>query len=383
MKVIVLVDSLGPGGAEQSTAAVVVPLAESGVDVSVLLLKHVDDGYEADVTRAGVPVRVLASHRTIGRVRELRQILRADTPDILHTALYASDQIGRVAAVGLPVRTISTLVNVPPTPSATTSINARLKGWLAQQIDKLTGRALVDRFHAVTPGVASEYVARYGFPPDRITVVERGRDGQRLGRRSPTRRAQVRSREGWADTDEVVIAVGRHESDKAHLDLIDATALLASTRPDLRLVIAGRRGTTSSQIEEAINRLGLAGRVALLGHRDDVADLVAAADVLASASTREGAAGAVIEAFAIGTPVVSTRLAGLTGVLADARNSLTVPTRRPTEMATALRRLLDDPVLAGELAARARHDFEKRFTIERVATAMAELYDDVAAERRR
>jgi glycosyltransferase involved in cell wall biosynthesis len=127
-------------------------------------------------------------------------------------------------------------------------------------------------------------------------------------------------------------------------------------------------------MERAVEALGLSERVELLGHRDDVADLIAAADVLVSSSTREGAAGAVIEAMAIGTPIVSTMLPGLTGVLETERNALTVAPHDVAGLAGAIDRIIDDTTFADRIAVEAHSDFEARFTLEQATDGMIALY---------
>lgn len=369
-----LIDSLGPGGAERSTAALAAPLAHAGHQVSIVLLRSVPAGYEDEVRAAGVRLEVLGACRFVGRVRELRRILRRDRPDVLHTALFASDQVGRLASFRLPVAVVSSLVNVPQMRQPDSSVWMRTKLRVVRMLDVTSGRLFVDRFHAVTQGVADAYSDSYALAAEKVTVVERGRDSAALGSRTAERRAQVRTREGWSAEDEVVIAVGRHEQDKAHLDLIQAISILAPHRPHLRLVVAGRPGPMTERIGVAIQQHDLDARVDLVGQRLDVNDLIAAADVLASSSTREGAAGAIVEAFGIGTPVVATRLAGLAGVVVDDENAIAVRPGHPEEMADALVRLLDDAALAQRLADSGRHTFESRFTIERAADGMSAVY---------
>ncbi len=380
MKVLLLIDSLGSGGAERSTAVVLPHLRRRGLDVSVVTLYRAIDGSEDDVRASEFSVHTLRSKRFLGRVRELRRHLRQERPDILHTSLFSSDQLGRIAAAGLRTKVVSSLVSAPR--SATGERSGGPPPWkikTVNAIDIVTSHLFVDRFHAVSKGVAEAYSKQYHLKPGRVSVVERGRQEDELGRRSAQRRAAVRESLGIDSHAEVVVAAGRHDFQKAHVDLIRAVALLAADRPNVLLLIAGRDGDQTNEMKAMIAASdGLDAHVRLLGYRSDVADLLAASDVMALSSRNEGTAGVALEAMGVGTPIVSTRLAGLEGILVNDHNALIVSVGAPGEMADAIGRVLDEPELAERLAAAGRNDFLTRFTIDRAADGMVALYRDVA-----
>lgn len=384
MRVTFLLDSLGAGGAERSTAVLLPRLVELGAEVSVVTLYAAVEGSEVEVRRSGIPVTVLRSCGLRSRTTELRGILKRERPDILHTALFAADQIGRMAAAGLPVKVISSFVNVPRTREfLPTSGPPRWKTALVNGIDALTCHLFVDRFHAVTPGVARLYSKAYRINPRNVSVVERGRQVDALGERTHARRERVRASLDLEDTTPLVVAAGRHEYQKAHTDLVRAMDLLTEQHPDAVLLIAGREGNASKELRAQIEaRPSLQGRVLLLGHRDDVPDLLAAADVMALSSRFEGTAGIALEAMALGTPIVSTRLEGMEGILVDETNALLVAVGDAAGLARAMGRILTDPALGERLAAHGHHDFLDRFTLERSAGRMMELYRDVLGSRR-
>ena len=381
MRVTLLIDSLGSGGAERSTALMLPYLRERGVDPSVIVL-YAAEGNEDAVTEAGFDLQVLQSARLIARVRELRHVIKAERPDILHTTLFASDQVGRLAAVGTRTKVVSSLVSTPRR-SARTSTGIGPAQWkirVVNAIDIVTSHLFVDRFHAVSQGVATAFRTKYRLPARNLSVVERGRQATELGEKSDERRALVRQELGIDSSAEVVLAVGRHDYVKAHTDLIRAISQLTASRPKITLLVAGREGPSTADIKAEIEAIdGLRNHVRLLGYRADIADLLAASDVMALPSLLEGTAGVALEAMAVGTPIVSTRLDGLEGILIDEHNALVVPIGDPPAMAAAIARLLDDHALATRLAQAGRKDFLDRFTIERAADGMVAMYRDVAA----
>jgi glycosyltransferase involved in cell wall biosynthesis len=182
----------------------------------------------------------------------------------------------------------------------------------------------------------------------------------------------------------VVIAVGRQEHQKAHVDLVAATERLLEAVPDVRVFIVGREGNASRALAASLERHpAAAGAITLLGHRHDVPDLLCAADVLAIPSLYEGTAGVALEAMALRCPVVCTDLAGVKGVLTHESNAVLVPVSDPTSMADALTRVLSDRLLADRLREAGVTDFEQRFTIDVAAHAMEAFYADVIANGRR
>jgi glycosyltransferase involved in cell wall biosynthesis len=377
-----LLDSLGAGGAERSTAVLLPHLAARGIEVSVVTLYTAIEGSETEVRDAGITVRVLGPGSYWRSIKALRAILRTERPDVLHTALYAADQIGRLAAAGLSTKVISSFVSVPRTKGQVPPGSSAWKIAIVNVIDAITGHLFVDQFHAVTAGVARSYACAYRIKPAKVTVVERGRDHGAFGERSAERRERVLGTLGLGVDTPVIVAAGRQEHLKAHDDLVRAMELLLKRHPDAVLLIAGREGNASQALQNQIAATpSVAGNVRVLGYRTDVLDLLAAADVMALASRYEGTAGIALEAMALGTPIVSTRLDGMEGILVDEVNSLLVDIGDVAAMAAAIDRLIADSELGAQLAQASRQVFLERFTLDRSADLSVALYTDVISRR--
>lgn len=385
MRVMFVIDSLGASGAEHSTGAMLPILRARGHHVSASTFYDAGFGDEERLRTEGFDVRPLRAHGFVGRVRELRRRIRAERPDLIHTALFAGDIVGRLAAWRTGTRVVSSLVNT--TYDSSRASDPNLRRWkllLVRLIDAVTARLFVDRFHAVSEGVADVNARDLHFPLDRICVVHRGRSRDRLGSWSSDRRSEVRTRLGVSANDPLVVAVGRQEHQKAHVDLIAAVDQLVRIVPDVKVLIAGREGNASQAIAAALDsHPTAAAAIELLGHRHDVPDLLCAADVLVIPSLYEGTAGVAIEAMALRCPVVCTDLSGVRGVLAHESNALLVPVSDATAMATALARVLADQELASRLREAGLQDFEQRFTIDVAATNMEQFYADVIAHGRK
>ena len=384
LRVVFVLDSLGSGGAERSTAVLLPMLAERGVDASVVTLYRAAEGNEDDVRAAGSEVVVLSATRFLGRVRELRAVIRRERPDVIYSALFAADHVARFAAIGLRAKVIAAFVAMPRRATGPTA--AKPGPWrvrIVNLVDAVTGHLFVDHFHAVTPGVARLHMKAYRIRSKRMSVVERGRSVDALGARTDARREAVRAALGIAPDAPVLVAAGRIEHAKAHVDLVRAVDELAVTFPDLVVLIAGSRGNASATVEAELERRPRArGHVRMLGYRSDIADLLAAADVMVLPSLYEGTAGIALEAMCLGTPIVSTRLDGMEGILVDGRNALIVEPGDVGGIAAAVEQVLRDRGLAERLGAAGHDDFLARFTIDRSADNMAAMFRAVAGPQR-
>ena len=378
MRVLHIIGSLGRGGAEQSLAEMLPIFTEAGIDSALVCLSRAPQGVHDLVEDAGYPVSVVGTRRVTAVLR-IRRAIKEWRPDVVHTTISEASMLGRVAAAGLPCRVMSSLVNTTydGVRLADPGIN-RYKFAASKGVDRFTARHLTDHFHAITGAVRDSAITHLRLRPERVTVVERGRDLARLGEPSADRRCAVRDALGLAEDAEVVLNIGRQEYQKDHATLLEAIARLASSRPRLVLLQAGREGKATPQTARLVEDLGVAERVHFLGFRRDVGDLLAASDAFAFPSIYEGLGGSVLEAMAMRVPIVVTDVPALVEVVESGRGALVVPVRDPSALAEAIETLLEDRVAASEMAERAQQIFFERFTLQRSAGRMVELYRKVA-----
>ncbi len=138
-------------------------------------------------------------------------------------------------------------------------------------------------------------------------------------------------------------------------------------------MIAGREGHASAALGDQIARLGLDDRVRLLGHRPDVAEVLSAADLFVFPSVYEGLGGALIEALALGLPIVASDLPALREVVRPGENADLVSPTDSAALAAAVVALLDDPARRQAYGARSRQLFEDGFDADRAADDVVTL----------
>jgi glycosyltransferase involved in cell wall biosynthesis len=272
-----------------------------------------------------VPVAIHASPdpvRDLSAVRSLRRLIH--DADVVHAHGVRAGSLTRLALLSLrrPPRSVVTLHNA----MLATGTRARVLGVLER---------LAVRHADVVLGASSDLVAH---------ARDLGARRAELGPvpapplRPPTRsRTRVRAELGIDPSRPLLLAVGRLAPQKAYPVLLDALARLdVQSKP--ALVIAGD-GPLHESLEDRIGQLGLDAR--LLGRRDDIADLLAAADVFVLCSVWEARALVVQEAMRAGLPVLATRVGGIPELVGEA--AALVPPDDPGAFARALARILDDP----------------------------------------
>ncbi len=154
------------------------------------------------------------------------------------------------------------------------------------------------------------------------------------------------------DSMPVIVAVGALTAEKGHAVLVRAFARLRHRLPRTRLVLVGD-GPEREGLETLARRLGVDTAVEFTGERSDATPEIRAAHVLAQPSRREALGTAVLEAMALGTPIVASAVGGLVDLLGS-QAGLLVPPDDPDALAGALARVLTDPGLADTLTRNAR-----------------------------
>jgi glycosyltransferase involved in cell wall biosynthesis len=243
------------------------------------------------------------------------------------------------------------------------------------------GKRLLRRFPrviAVSSGIRAE-LERHGVSADRISVVLNSIDPDAF-RRDPTRRDPMRAQLGLRTDDVVIGAVGRLEREKRFDLLIEAFAPLARARPSLRLAIVGE-GSLRPELAALAARLEVQDACLFLGQRLDVADLHQGFDLLVQSSEREGTPNAVLEAMAMGTPIVATDVGGTRELASHDLHATLVPRHDVPALREAMHLVLTDREGAARRAAAARKRIEEDLSFDARTRRLETIYEALARER--
>jgi glycosyltransferase involved in cell wall biosynthesis len=228
---------------------------------------------------------------------------------------------------------------------------------------------LVQRVIAVSDEVKTRYARELGVPPRRLAVV---RNGIRVPPAARIPDPALRLELVHGRPDYVVLTPARLHRQKGHAYLLSAAAQLH----DVTFVLAGD-GPLRAELEGRARELGIAERCVFLGHRSDVPDLLAAADLFVLPSLFEGLPLSVLEAMAARRPVIATAIGGTDEAVIHELTGLLVRPRDPDALASAIRRMRSDPGLARRLAAAGRERVEREFSSVVTAHEVMWIYDEV------
>ena len=366
MRVLHVVATGQRRGAEVFASDLVASLARLGVGQSVAVLRAGPPAvpFDAPVDLLGADGRPLPGLRMhLGAVRALRALVRDRRPDLLQAHGGEPLKYGLAAAGGVPVvyRRIGSTA-----------------GWLTGGPRRLVYARLVRRAArvvAVSETTARETAAAFRLPPGRVVTIPNGVDP---GRVAPRRgRAATRAAVGVVADATAVLSLGALTWEKDPVGHLETTAPLLRRHPGAVHLFAGD-GPLRGELAAAAGRLGLAGRVRLLGSRDDVGDLLAASDLMLFASRTEGMPASVIEAGMAGVPVAGTALAGVPEVVVDGQTGLLAAPGDRDGLRAALDRLLGDGELRAAMGQAAQARCRGRFGIAAVAGAYHALYEELA-----
>jgi glycosyltransferase involved in cell wall biosynthesis len=361
MRIFILSTSMGMGGADQQILILARAMRARGHDVRIVALTPLGPmGLEAQ--REGIPTQSLELRRNIGdlpRLARLVRMIREWRPDILHTHMVHANLLGRavrpLARVGALVSTIHSISD---------GGRLRMAGY------RLTN-GLVDRVTIISRLAADRYVKIGVVPAGRLEVIPNTVDLERF-RPSPEARTTIREQLGIGD-EFVWLAVGRFQPAKDYPTMIAAFANLARGSTS-RLVLVGQ-GPLRGAVETLLRAEGIEDRVRFLGVRRDVPDLMNGADGYVLSSAWEGMPVVLLEAAAVGLPVVATRVGGVAEVVENGVTGSLVPPSDPTALAAAMRAieaLTPDKRMA--MGGRGRALVQQRYSTDSVMEMWERLY---------
>ena len=288
-------------------------------------------------------------------------ICRREKVRIWHGHDYKTNVLGLLLRRFWPMRLVTTVhgwvENTNRTP-------------LYYKIDKYC----LPRYEAVI-GVSQDLVQASldcGVPAERCMLIENGVDTAEYQRRMTI--AEAKSKQGFPVSRMLIGGVGRLSAEKGFDFLIRSVDALIKRGLDVGLWIVGE-GNQREALQKQIDNLGQSERMRLLGYRQDTLDLYQAMDVFCLSSIREGLPNVMLEAMALETPVVATRIAGVPRLLQHQQNGLLVEPNDERALTDALGRMLVDEPLRNTLAYQARQTIETRYSFQKRMEKVRDLYD--------
>jgi glycosyltransferase involved in cell wall biosynthesis len=349
--------SPGLGGQELRTLTEMRWLLEHGWDA--LLACPPGSRLHAEAAAAALPVAPLAMRSAVD-VRAwlaLRRLIAARGVDLVHTHSSIDSWLGALAArsQGRPV-VRSRHVTIP--------IRRALVYRLADRVIT-SGQAAADRVRAA------------GIAPARIVAISAGVDDRRF--HPGVSGARVRAELGL--TGPTVGLVANVRGSKGHRFFLEAAREVLRKRPEARFLIVGD-GVGFEDVQRRVREMGLGGEVIMTGFRRDIPEVLAALDVLVLPSVKsEATSQVVLQAFAVGTPVVATTIGGSPELVRDGETGHLVPPADAVALTAAILGVLGDPVRARALARAGQAVVQARHTLDAAMAQTTAVYVELLARR--
>ncbi|HET9122580.1 MAG TPA: glycosyltransferase [Acidiferrobacteraceae bacterium] len=325
----------------------------AGVDVRICCLYERSGALTSQFDAAGVPYDLLniGGKCALGRALAVGRYLRKHRPRAVHVHHFG---------ILLNVLPAALLTGCPTVVFTEHSIfGIARKPWMRRAVRWVT--RFVSKMTCVSNALV-EYFGTLGVADDKMALVYNGVDTHKFQPPQCPRPIPAVPR---------IIAVGRLVEEKDYPILLQALRLLKDRGIAFTAEIVGTGPLADALAAERV-ALGLTAEVQFLGRREDVAQLLQAADIYVLSSKSEGMPIALLEAMATALPVVATAIAAVPEVIVNENNGLLVPPADPVALADGLARLIADPALRARIGQRGLVDVSRLFSIESTTELYAE-----------
>lgn len=357
MRVLHLIPDLGLGGAQRALCYLAGAMDRNRYRLQVAYWGEPDD-LRKDLESHGVEVVHLdAARGSLSRLAiGLGRHLRRTRPDLLHTHLFDADLVGTLLARPLGIsRCCSTIHSF-------SFFATRAHRWRYRCL-----APLVSRFFPVSRALGTFLIQRCRLPASRVQVIVNGIDAARF--------ATPAEQPVGAPPGPTIGTLARLEPRKGIRFLLDAMGKVLPELPEAKLLIGGD-GEEREALARQAGALEIASRVVFAGPVRETQDFYRQLDLFVLPSLDEGFGLVILEAMAMGLPVIGTRVGGVPEIVEDGRNGLLVGPGDADGIARGIRALWADPAWRGRLAAGGRRtvsSFDIAWTAARTQAAYEEL----------
>ena len=369
------------GGSSENTIASCVALARAGYRCTLATSfgesepSSLDDARRRGCRVVDVPSlgRELAPLADLAALRQLIRLIRSERPAIVHTHTSKAGFVGRLAA---RIARVPTVIHQPHGHIFYGYYGAGRTA-LFTALERLAAK-WTDRIITLTERGTEEHLARGIGRPEQYVTVPSGVPTERLRASAPPR-AEARARLGLDQGAFVVMGFGRLIRIKGFDLAVRALPRVSAAMPSTRLLLVGD-GPERPTLEALAASLGIADRVRMAGETTDVARHLVAADAVVLPSRNEGMGRVLVEAMALGRPVVATAVGGIPAVIADTECGRLIAPDDPEALAAALVELGRDAGLRRKLGEAGRQRAEA-FSTAVADEKLLALYGALAREK--
>jgi glycosyltransferase involved in cell wall biosynthesis len=366
IRVLYLIGGGEFGGAEQHLLGLVNNLDTHQFHPQVAVFYEGE--FSARVRRLGIPITVLQSDRkALGGLNPVRGLIQDWRPHVIHTHGVRANLIGRLAnrQEGSPAKLVTTVHSI-----LSLDYPNVWKRLLFASFERATW-PFVDHFILVSQAMKRDHLKK-GLPESKLSVIHNAIE---LPERPTEHVPQTSLREllGVGDDVTIVGTVARLHTVKGHTYLLKAIKQVVAERQDVVFPWIGD-GDLYEALQKEARELGVDRYIRMLGFRQDVPDLLPQLDLFVLPSLSEGLSVAILEALAVGVPVIATAVGGSPEVIDSGKDGLLVPPADPNALAESICLLVKDKELRTRLAKAGQEMVYRRFTLPRLVRETTDVY---------
>jgi glycosyltransferase involved in cell wall biosynthesis len=295
---------------------------------------------------------------------QLSRIINGAEVDIVHTD-YSRDLFTLVPALKMAKPTPLVLHKHVGTKNPK---NLPVHPWLYNRVDCAIG---------ISEVIVRNLVETHPLRPDQVMLIHHGIDLERF-KPDPKRRQALREELGVGEDGLLVGIVGRLQRHKGHLEFLEVAKRLVPRHPGVKFVIVGEatRGEDeeANEVVDVLEAAGLGDRLILTGYRDDVPDLLGAMDVFLFPTHAEAFGLVIVEAMAMGVPVVSSNCDGVPDIVVEGETGFLVEPTHVPALTEAVEDLLTDPSKRAAFGAAGRERALRLFSLDKMCEELEGLY---------
>ena len=359
--VLHLIETSGPGGAEKMLINLVESLPSANYTSIIGLMK---DGWLSSVlSDLGHETLILPHKHSIDLKfsRDLVSVIKGKNIDVMHAHEFAMNVYGSMASAVTGVPIVTTVHG---------------KNYYGERLRRRLAYRLVSRHSkmvAVSNDIADFLTKTIGIQAKNIITIH---NGVRIDgfRKDSSARNRIRNMLGLSDGQPLLGTVGNLYPVKGHIYLIQATAIIKKSVPDVKTVIAGR-GMLLDRLKGEVTGMGLEKNIEFLGYREDIPQLLQAMDIFILPSLSEGTPLSILEAMASLKPVVATDVGGLSEIIDNGETGLLVPSKDPGSLAAKILLVLENREFAEKMAAAARKKGVCEYDLSIMVRKYIDLYE--------
>lgn len=230
----------------------------------------------------------------------------------------------------------------------------------------------LDRIVSISDGI-KRVLIEDGVPKDKIVTIRSGVDLGRFDSVSPPR--DFRKSLGIPEGDILIGTIAAITKEKGYPNLIRAAKIVLDRAENVTFLAVGD-GPDEEEVQDLAGSLNLGGEFIFAGFREDVGDFFKSFDIFVLASKMEGLGTSVLDAQAVGLPIVATTAGGIPEMIINGRNGLLVPPEDEASLADAILRLIGDEKLRQKMGENAKEEV-KKFSIDKTIQENIDLYREI------